>query len=84
LFLKVAQVCWGQGTSRGCQSKNDLFIILSFPAQNTVVSWLEHLSQWKPLPRFIVLFLLAVDWRKVKNVLFEAIKHKMEPNFSPG
>lgn len=55
-----------------------------FPAGNTVVSLLHHLSQWRPLLRFIVLFLLAAACGKVKNVLFEAIKYKMEPNFSPG
>lgn len=59
---------------------NYLFIL---PVWNAVVSLLDRVSQWETWLRFIVLFLLAVDCRKVKkkkkNVLFEAIKHKMNP-----
>lgn len=66
------QVVLGTGCQDGVVERVQLLVYS--PAWSAVVSLPDHLSQWKPLLSFIILFLLATDCEKVKNVLFEAIK----------
>ena len=62
------------GTGRQGGVVERVQLLVYSPAWNAVVSLLDHLSQWKHLLKFIILFLLATGCGKVKNVLFEAIK----------